>query len=126
MSEFKLGPLQTKWLEALKSGKYQHGRGLLCKINSKGKMEYCCLGVLCEIMGVEKTMDDHFIQYELHNASLPPGIAKQVGLRSEHGDIANPSIHGDLTKVNDNSRYGFQPVIDIMEKEPQRIFTESL
>jgi hypothetical protein len=38
--------IKQKWVEALRSGKYQQGQGIL-----KGGNEYCCLGVLCEVMG---------------------------------------------------------------------------
>lgn len=33
------------WVEALRSGKYEQGRGVLCSSNNK----YCCLGVLTEV-----------------------------------------------------------------------------
>lgn len=36
--------IKEKWLEALKSGKYKQGVGMLYKCG-----EHCCLGVLCEI-----------------------------------------------------------------------------
>lgn len=37
---------KAKWLDALKSGEYLQGRGRLCVGG-----QYCCLGVLAEIMG---------------------------------------------------------------------------
>ena len=36
------------WVEALRSGKYQQGRGKL-KRSDDLKPTYCCLGVLCEV-----------------------------------------------------------------------------
>lgn len=51
MAQFKLGPMQRKWLAALKSGKYNHGTGRLCNITEEGLLVHCCLGVLCEVMG---------------------------------------------------------------------------
>jgi hypothetical protein len=42
--------IKTKWLEALRSGKYQQGRGVLRRLNDT----YCCLGVLCDILGPTK------------------------------------------------------------------------
>lgn len=38
--------LKTKWLEALRSGKYKQGRSALRTIQD----EFCCLGVLCDIV----------------------------------------------------------------------------
>jgi hypothetical protein len=40
--------LKAKWIEALRSGAYRQGRGQL-----KFGDRYCCLGVLCKVMGVE-------------------------------------------------------------------------
>ena len=37
---------KAKWVEALRSGKYKQGRGQLRLGDT-----YCCLGVLCDIMG---------------------------------------------------------------------------
>ena len=42
--------IKTKWLEALRSGKYQQGRGILRSVNN----EYCCLGVLCDLVAPDK------------------------------------------------------------------------
>jgi hypothetical protein len=42
-------PGRDKWIEALRSGKYEQGKGKLCKNGN-----YCCLGVLCEIQGRPK------------------------------------------------------------------------
>lgn len=39
--------LKSKWVDALRSGKYKQGRGYLCRDDA-----YCCLGVLCDISGI--------------------------------------------------------------------------
>ena len=39
--------LKSKWIEALRSGKYNQGESYLRHEN-----QYCCLGVLCEVMGI--------------------------------------------------------------------------
>lgn len=40
--------IKTKWLEALRSDKYEQGRSSLC--NKDGRTTYCCLGVLCDLI----------------------------------------------------------------------------
>lgn len=40
--------LKTKWVEALRSGRYAQGRQRL-----RNGDNYCCLGVLCEVAGLE-------------------------------------------------------------------------
>jgi len=44
----------TKWLKALRSGKYKQGRGALCQIDKKGAESFCCLGVLCDLYNKEQ------------------------------------------------------------------------
>lgn len=41
--------IKEKFLEALKSGKYRQGRGLMKYEDAKGNLCHCALGVLCEI-----------------------------------------------------------------------------
>ena len=45
--------LKTKWIDALRSGKYVQGNGHLCADN-----KYCCLGVLYEVMGGKWISDE--------------------------------------------------------------------
>jgi len=42
--------LRKQWIRALESGHYQQGTELLRQRNDKGKLEYCCLGVLCNLV----------------------------------------------------------------------------
>lgn len=48
MSEPNLEHIRA-WIEALESGKYMQGSGALCRSNGINGMEYCCLGVACEV-----------------------------------------------------------------------------
>ncbi len=53
--------LKTKWIEALRSGEYSQATEKLHDENNGG---YCCLGVLCKVMGAEfgpgaTEYDDH-------------------------------------------------------------------
>lgn len=43
---------QLEWLDALESGKYKQGQGVLCSVTH----EYCCLGVLAELAGAHKQL----------------------------------------------------------------------
>ncbi len=46
--------LKAKWLKALRSGRYEQATGKL-KSTDGG---YCCLGVLCNVMGAKWKLDD--------------------------------------------------------------------
>lgn len=74
MSEFKLDlsaltPLRAdpypftdfhlEWLKALRSGKYKQGQGMLRDHSGA----YCCLGVLCEVLGAERKRVEHMTGY---------------------------------------------------------------
>ena len=45
--------MKERWITALRSGKYPQGRGEL--VTAEGN--YCCLGVLCVVEGVEIPRD---------------------------------------------------------------------
>lgn len=61
MSAPKMDPkVKARWVEALRSGKYGQGVGMLRDKDG----HYCCLGVLCEVTGweyepVDAFPDDH-------------------------------------------------------------------
>jgi hypothetical protein len=44
--------IKTRWLNALRSGEYAQGNGTL-KSNESETAKFCCLGVLCDIQGVD-------------------------------------------------------------------------
>ncbi len=50
--------LKAKWVTALRSGKYLQTQGSLYKEN-----KYCCLGVLCEVMGLPRDWEDGSYYY---------------------------------------------------------------
>ncbi len=80
--------LQSKWLEALESGKYTQGRSFL-KREECGTLKYCCLGVLCEVKGLPSARDtDYFPStiYKFNNehvSMLSPHLISEVGLTQE-------------------------------------------
>lgn len=45
--------IATKWVKALRSGKYKQGKQALKTRSRKGIVRHCCLGVLCELYNKE-------------------------------------------------------------------------
>lgn len=43
--------LKNKWISALRGGAYEQGKSRLRSYDNKGKVTYCCLGVLCCVSG---------------------------------------------------------------------------
>lgn len=52
--------IKKLWVEALRGGKWKQGLGQL-RASTERASYYCCLGVLCEIAGVEYSSDAEFI-----------------------------------------------------------------
>jgi hypothetical protein len=42
--------LVIEWTSALRSGDYAQGQNVLCRVDDDGSHEYCCLGVLADIL----------------------------------------------------------------------------
>jgi len=47
--------LKLKWVQALRGGTYRQGHGQLCQVSRDGcGAAFCCLGVLADIVGVDR------------------------------------------------------------------------
>lgn len=54
--------LKAKWVEALRSGKYEQGKYYL---SDGGK--FCCLGVLCDVRGLRPERNSDLYAYPLRD-----------------------------------------------------------
>jgi hypothetical protein len=73
---------KAKWLEALRSGKYQRAQQQLEKAGS-----YCCLGVLCETMGWEYEPEDDEPETHLTRRVRLSGKAINALMRINDGTL---------------------------------------
>ena len=105
--------VKQKWIEALRSGKYEQ---IKRKLWDNGK--YCCLGVLCEVVGA---LRDNYGYYKLNESAqiesdteLTGDLADSLGLTTEDQRI--------LTEMNDGenafkgSPQSFKEIADWIEK----------
>lgn len=107
----KMDPtLKKTWLEALRSGRYIQGQHRL-----KRNGEHCCLGVLCELAGLEESVLDHqwdgattYFAYgdDKSNQVLPKPFAEKVGITDMRGK--------DLMLLNDSGQ-SFRQIADWIE-----------
>lgn len=100
--------IKTKWLKALRSGKYRQDTAYLCL---KGK--YCCLGVLAEEIGALKDFEhsDGAVSCKgTRNAGgmLPARVLKKVGL-------SNYTAR-KLADFNDNHGWTFKAIANWIEE----------
>jgi len=108
------------WVNALRSGHYNQGEGAL-----KTYEGFCCLGVLCDVLGRSFTEDngdsDHPFRCEGEGESLPETVREEAGMRSSLGNLpegehmevlgkAQPS----LAHANDGGAT-FQEIADFIE-----------
>lgn len=118
----------TKWLKALRSGKYKQGRGALCQISKKGTKSFCCLGVLCDLynkeqkrnkkkgLDIQKLDRDGWmvgnlssnpafvLSYNDCDGTLPNQVVKWAGFREENYDGEfNDATLPELITLNDGS-----------------------
>lgn len=102
--------IKRQWLEALRSGEYKQGQQALKKKTAKGELQYCCLGVLCELhrKATKKFQWQEIVNYEpsvyLYNAFkafLPREVNHWAGLHRSYltDNLAAETI---LAEANDN------------------------
>lgn len=123
----------TKWLKALRSGKYKQGRGALCQIDKKGAESFCCLGVLCDLYNKEQKRNkkrglnveeispentfvgtfDHKPElvriYDECDGTLPDKVVKWAGFREYNADGHFQDFNGgkspaELITLNDGNK----------------------
>ncbi len=116
--------IRKEWVKALRSGDYEQGEGQLVR---DGK--YCCLGVLCEIIGMKQSkhiIDGHkdFIYYGTEYQLAPPKAMHAVGLNDHHGSFSSSSDSIALTEANDAGE-SFEFIANIIEEKPEGLFKES-
>jgi hypothetical protein len=134
--------IKAKWLEALRSGRYEQGRGHLRTSDDK----FCCLGVLLDIIDPTKwsmgrgrgeivykwdgsigTLPEE-VRKELGGLSdivtintfkieLSASIATQLDIGESFADAEGMTTICSLTECNDMARYNFNQIASIIEKD---------
>lgn len=108
---------KNKLVAALRSGKYKQGRGLLRSLNN----EYCCLGVAEDLRGVDWTPgNDCYALGDTYNM-----LTREGRLFYGFTDNAGNFTGGVLWHLNDNEAKTFAEIADIIDSEPEGLFTWS-
>jgi hypothetical protein len=97
-----------KWVAALRSGDYKQ-----CKFDLSNKHnEYCCLGVLCDIVSNVKPVDGYWtdlLNYERDLGFIPKSVGETTG-------FTNNKDHHTLVKMNDDQKKTFNQIADYIEE----------
>ncbi len=123
--------IKTKWLKALRSGKYKQAKGALCPIDEKGKIKgFCCLGVLTDLYikdynksHVKKISWEEDVSGSRKNLFKEGGMTPRrvviwAGLKKRNPSVStknSPSV--SLAVLNDGVGYGFKKIANIIEKQ---------
>lgn len=98
------------WITALRSRKYKQHTASLA---SPSKQSHCCLGVLCEVVGV----DYH------HGNGTPPqsawnalGMPKNGGIEGKHVDGSDRTFAQLCAGWNDSDALGFYQIARKLER----------
>lgn len=121
-----------EWIDALRSGEYKQGRGQLRMgkvmgpygLQSDKEFSYCCLGVLCEIVGTEWEGNDAVYEDIKSYTTLPLPLGNRIrnyypNLLGQHepefADLANISVLL-LESLNDDNKLTFSEIADEIER----------
>lgn len=125
----KMNPeVKTRWLEALRSGKFKQGlKSLFSPASSTdvGEGSYCCLGVLCEIEGALVRVGDGVhrgvriseagVEGDRTEYYRPPAALLQKWGLSTHFDV---DAVGHLVRMNDGpTRFAIRPVEGLEDRK---------
>lgn len=121
----ELGPLQQRWIKALRSGRYKQGRMYL----RTGNEEHCCLGVACRVLRIpsERLTEHGHYSFGEQAATLtaPKEVVEKLQLYSHEGELVQRALkgHSKLTAANDIGR-SFEVIADWIEANADCVFRE--
>jgi hypothetical protein len=117
--------IAEKWVQALRSGEYRQGRGVLCDIYD-GKRRFCCLGVLCEVainsgLKIETKEKEKYgalvMNYARSHIFLPESVRNFTEMHSINGEIFLEEYGGkvSLADLNDHKNFSFESIANVIE-----------
>lgn len=116
--KFKMGPMQKRWIKALKSGNYKQCKGELCSDKTGG---YCCLGVANECLALGQ-VGNEVLSDTYHKLGLRDGDG---GIIPSYKFPSGNINHKYLSQMND-SGVTHAKIAEFIEQNPQLVFTHSV
>jgi len=128
--------VQAAWVKALRSGEFEQGTARLASEDvTDGRARYCCLGVLCELAyraGVVETRSNpghgregtaflRFVEYDGMVTYPNRRVYEWAGIDGGHGGegkvrpTAVPIAGASLAMLNDEERWSFEQIADLIE-----------
>lgn len=100
------------WCAALRGGEYEQGKGRL----SDGD-RFCCLGVLCDLSGLESWVADDPARWRYggYDAILPPEVMDWACMNDDNPEVVLSSGEAmSLASLNDRG-LSFNEIADLIE-----------
>jgi hypothetical protein len=118
--------IKQRWVEALRSGKYEQDRGVLRSTQTDG---FCCLGVLCDLYiqdhpDVQWEQDLENGRFVLYGETgvLPSNVVTWAGLTDTNPEVKVPDdddtgyCGGSLAGLNDMG-HSFEKIAQVIEEQ---------
>lgn len=108
--------IKTKWIKALRSGKYKQTTGTL-----KDEVGFCCLGVLCDIYRKEhkdlnlKWDYDTLGNFNCEKSELPYTVRKWAGLSKSDPNVKINNETTTLIHLNDDAGLNFKEIAQVIQ-----------
>lgn len=122
--------IRSRWIRALRSGKYKQGEGNLLKMNADGTGNYCCLGVLCELAAKDgvvawrNTPGEPVLNINGETGMLPMSVQQWADIKDNRGWLtSNPTVSQDddnyevvASEANDEEGLTLREIADLIQK----------
>lgn len=116
--------IKEKWLEALRSGEYEQGRGALKRGKDGYGVKYCCLGVLCDLYVKDPLNNDRwrysyvvvgYNTYSIEESSgtIPISVADWAGIDIKEKEVGK--LIYELILANDRDWKPFDEIALMIE-----------
>jgi hypothetical protein len=104
--------IKTKWIETLRSGKYKQGKG---RLRTKDD-HYCCLGVLCEVMGMEWFPLDDGWAWAVREKNTGYAMIHSISGNTQEQVGLDPYQTSTLMRMNDTGD-SFEVIAEYIEEK---------
>ena len=120
-----LNPNAQKWVDALESGRFKQGKGVLHRTDGT----WCCLGVACALaiedgVPVATWASDDHVKYDGRGGSLPRTVQRWLGLTSDYGRYGGSNgSRWSLASSNDRGA-DFTEIAQLIRQHADDLFTD--
>ena len=103
--------IAERWIAALESGEYKQGMRAL-----RAGDEYCCLGVLCDLMDKDGWWPGFSVEWTYlgEGGMLPLEVMQWAGLKTEHANLAGLNDGQSVTGSIDP--WSFHEIAEVIRK----------